>query len=153
MKILIDELSGSDFNKSDFPILFSNELTDKVYGQIHCKKNGFKFAWQSTIVKPKVSKIDSNIYSIGIDQHFAIVDVNTSQIMLKLDLFYFFYDTRIYNNFIYVITELEIIRISQDTFKVHESYALPDFFEEIEFKEGRLLINCSGNKNIVLDNN
>ena len=129
-----------------YPVLFENKLTDRVFGIISNGINEYKFSWQSTIIKPKVIDVDDFRCSISIDLVFLIFEFLTGKILLQLTLDYFFYDTKIYNGFIYVITELEIIKISTKDLLVIERFALPDYFENIEFNEEIILVKCVGDE-------
>lgn len=140
MKVIIKEISETDFKKINLPILFDNELFDRVFGIIFHKRNVFKIGWQSTIVKPIISSITTNIYSIGIDLNFVIFNLSEEKILQKMNLNYFFYDTKIYNDFLYIITELEIIKINILDLKVNQKYTLTDYFESIEFIEDNAIV-------------
>ncbi|EOR96429.1 hypothetical protein ADIARSV_0332 [Arcticibacter svalbardensis MN12-7] len=70
--------------------------------------------------------------------------------MLDLNLFYNFYDAKIFNDWLFVITELEIIKVDIKTLKVIGKYALPDFFEEMEFNHRIIEIKCSGGEHIII---
>ncbi|GGN10658.1 hypothetical protein GCM10010967_53190 [Dyadobacter beijingensis] len=43
---------------------------------------------------------------------------------------------------IYVITELEIISINAENLKILKTYALPNYFESVELKNGYAAIKC-----------
>lgn len=134
MKIELKVIDKSIYNQMDSEVIFTID-NPKCYGILTNGDYSFKFGWQSEIVKPKVFEITENIYSIGIDLDFAIADFISKKILLKVTLDYFFYDTVINNGFIYVISELEIIKISQKSFLIIDKFVLTDFFKEITFKE------------------
>ena len=52
----------------------------------------------------------------------------------------------IYNGAIYVVTQLEIIKINITDLAIIETYSLPDYFESVEFNKGIIEIKCVGNK-------
>lgn len=151
MKISIKEISESDFNKLELPVLFEDKLTDRVFGIISNGTNEYKFSWQSTVSKPKIIGIDEFRCSIGIDLVFVIFEFLTGKILLQLSLDYFLYDTKIYNGFLYVITELEIIKINTRDLIVVETFALPNYFESIEFNEGIILVKCVGDEVVNIE--
>lgn len=142
MNTEIKEISESDYNKLKLPVLFEDQLTERVFGIISNGTNEYKFSWQSTVIKPKIICIDNFRCSIGIDLVFMIFEFLTGKILLQLSLDYFFYDIKIYNGFFYVITELEIIKINTKDLLVFETFALPDYFESIEFNEESILVKC-----------
>ncbi|WP_192349068.1 hypothetical protein [Algoriphagus sp. Y33] len=146
MNAEIKEISESDYNKLKHPILFEGKLADRIFGVISNGTNEYKFSWQSTVIKPKIIGIDDFRCSIGIDLVFVIFEFLTGKILLQLSLDYFFYDSKIYNGFLYVITELEIIKINTKDLLVVETFALPDYFESIEFNEEIILVKCVGDE-------
>jgi len=149
--IEFNKINEEEFNKQNVPTLFKedNERANNNYAIISVCKLGFQFAWNSSI-EPIILEVNSNIYCIGIDQHFAIINFNSNNIIITLNLFYNFYDTKIFKEWIFVITELEIIKIDKTTFKILENYELPDFFEKITFSEGQIEVKCTGNYIIII---
>lgn len=142
MRINIREISKSDFNNLQLPVLFEDKLTDRVFCVISNGVNEYKFGWQSTLIKPRIRFINNNYCSIGIDLIFIIFDFNTGIILKKFSLDYYFYDTKIFNEFLYVITQLEIFKINTKALLVVETFALPDYFESIEFNERVISVKC-----------
>ncbi|KQT27024.1 hypothetical protein ASG22_20425 [Chryseobacterium sp. Leaf405] len=114
----LKEISEKDFKNSNLPVLFEDKRTDRMFGVISNDIHSFKLGWQSTIVKPVIKEVNQEIYAIGIDQNFILIDLELLKIRLKLKLTYFFFNVAIYNNFIIVITELEIFIISEFTYKL-----------------------------------
>ncbi|MNY79972.1 hypothetical protein D3C86_2208390 [compost metagenome] len=53
---------------------------------------------------------------------------------------------KLHEDFLYVITELSIIKIELVTFSIIEAFSLPDFFEEIIFDKNRIEVKCSNNE-------
>lgn len=149
MNIELTEISESDFKELELPILFEDELIDRIFGVISNGVNKYKFSWQSTINRPKVVSIDSVRCTIGIDLVFVIFDFVTGEILKKISLNYFFYDTKIFDEFIYVVTELEIVKINISDSIINKVYALPDYFESIELKKGNITVKCVSG--IVID--
>lgn len=142
MRVSIKEISETYFNNSRIPVLFEDKLTDRVFGIISNGVNEYKFGWQSTLIKPIIKFIDSSYCSIGIDLIFVIFDFNTGEVLKKLSLNYYFYDTKIFNDSIYVITQLEIIKITIIDLTIIDTYSLTDYFESIEFNEGNIVVKC-----------
>jgi len=147
----VRKISEKEFEKLSAPILFENKLTNRVFGQISIEGHTYKFSWQSDEVNPVILSIRHGIVLIGIDVSLVIFNYNTGKVLLELSLDYFFFDAKIYDDFIFVISELEIIKIYSSTFEVARKYGLPDFIEEIEFKHGRIEVKCAGQDPIILD--
>jgi hypothetical protein len=142
MATIIREISEHQFKKLDAPILFENELSDRVFGEVSKRENKYRFGWQSTGIMPVWLWITDSVCSIGIDLIFVIFDFDSGQILMKLPLDYFFYDVKLQCEFLFVLTELEVIRISTSNWVVSKSFALPDYFETIEFREGCISARC-----------
>lgn len=151
MNVEIKEISESNFNNLELPILFEDKLTDRVFGVISNGVNEYKLSWQSTVSKPKIAVIDNFRCSIGIDLVFVIFEFPTGKILLQHSLDYFFYDIKTYKGFLYVITELEIIKINTKDLLVVETFALPDYFESIEFNEGIVVVKCVGDEVVNIE--
>jgi hypothetical protein len=151
MNIELTDISDSDFKNLDIPTLFEDKHTDRTFGVLSDGRNEYKLGWQSDNIKPVIKWINTLLCSIGIDLVFVIFEFTTGRVLLKLSLDYFFYDTKIYNEFIYVITELEIIKINITNLAVVEIYSLPDCFESIEFNERNIMVICVGNEVVKIE--
>jgi hypothetical protein len=141
MKVELKLINEVVFNELNSKTIFNVERP-RCYGILANKDYSYKLGWQSEIVNPKINEISDNVYSIGIDLNFAIIDFEKGNVVLNLPLDYFFYDTKLHNGFIYVITELLIIKINQMTYEIIEKFDLPDFFDEIIFKDDTMEIRC-----------
>jgi hypothetical protein len=138
----INEISESDYKNLDLPTLFEDKLTDRKFGLFSKGESKYKFGWQSETIKPNIIFINNSCCSIGVDLIFIIFEIRTGKVLVKIPLDYYYFDTKIYNNFLYVITELEIIKISIDGLKVIDTYSLPDYFESIEFYNDKIIVKC-----------
>ncbi|MFV5700155.1 hypothetical protein ACM55H_17485 [Flavobacterium sp. ZT3R17] len=150
MRVNILHIEEKEFKKLNVPTLFNDNNTSRCYATINYLQYSYKFSWQSDIIQPKETEIKNGVYAIGIDQNFAIIDFNINAVILNLRLDYLFCDTKIFKNFIYLITELEIIKIDIFTLEKIKEYALPDIFEEINFDD-KIRVNCFENSVIYLD--
>lgn len=145
MKVQFKAINESDFKEWDSRVIFKTEHP-RCYGMIGNENYSFKFGWQSDIIIPKVNQILESTYSVGIDLNFAIIDFKKGTIVFNLLLDYFFYEMKLHEDFLYVITELSIIKIELVTFRIIETFSLPDFFEEIIFDKNRIEVKCSNNE-------
>lgn len=139
------EIPESEFKELKIPVLFEDASIDRTFGVVSDGKNEYKIGWQSEIIKPVIRPINKVRCSIGIDLMFVIFEFTSGRILVKLSLDYFFYDTRIFSGAVYVITQLEIIKISITDLTIVGTYSLPDYFESIEINEG-LVVKCVGDK-------
>lgn len=128
----IKEISEESFENCAHPTLFRNILTDRKFGIVSKGTTSFKLGWQSNLIKPIVKEINSQVYAIGIDRNFAIIDLVFGDIIMKIDLFYFFYDLYVYEGFVFVITELEIIILDRINYLHLTEVPLPEFYKRME---------------------
>ena len=139
---MFNKITEEKFNRSAFTELFNDKLTSRCWGTITNGVNGFKFGWQSDLLEPLITEADTNIYTIGIDQNFVIADLNKGKVLLSLNLTYNFFTTVLFKGNIFVCTELEIIQVTQNDFKILSSYPLPDFFEELILSDDSIKVKC-----------
>ncbi|MHA3046233.1 hypothetical protein JSO59_002520 [Riemerella anatipestifer] len=151
MSLNIKKISEEDYVQLDCRVLFENNLTDRAFGVISSKDKHYKFSWQSDIVQPSIIEIKNNIYSVGIDLNYTIVDFNKNTVLLRIELENFLLKTLIYNNTLYVITELEVYLISIINFSVIEMIDLPDIFIDIVFEEDSVNIKCFGGEKVLVN--
>lgn len=145
-------VNKKSFDQQDISILFEED-DDKANNNFAIISNDtyrFKIAWNSEI-EPVIKGVVSEVFSIGIDQHFSVIDFNTGNVLLNIKLFYNFYDTEIIENYILVISELEIIKIRISDLTVAKTYSLPDYFESIEFQNETISVNCIGNEVLKIE--
>lgn len=144
--ITLKEISKKKFHEIKNFMLFKEEKANNCFATISDDNYSFKLAWSSDTLKPVVEIIQPNIYGIGIDQHFSIINFGNGAILTTLNLTYNLYDIKIHNNKIFVITELEIITMEINNLCNMQEYALPDFFESIEFLNNVIEIKCMNNE-------
>lgn len=150
---MINFISESEYKQSVYPALFEDEdIYNRMYAAISENNRGYKFAWQSDGIKPCVFEIRKNIFALGVDTNFAIVDLYTGRINMKICLNYFLFDIKIISDFLYVITELEIIKIDKNQYEIVTRYDLPDIFETIEMKDNIIFVKCMDGQSVLLDN-
>lgn len=151
MKMQLDKISESEFLNLNLPILFQDELTDRVFAIISNGEKKYKLGWQSTEIEPVIVFIDNNHCSVGIDLTFIIFNFNTGEIFQKISLDYYFYDTQIFNGFMYVITQLEIIKINIINMIIVKRFDLPEYFESFNPNENIIAVECMGGEIIFID--
>lgn len=73
------------FYQMEILLLFAdnNDRANKHFAIISDDNHSFRIAWNSDI-EPVLKEISSGIISIGIDQHFSIIDFNTGKILLNI---------------------------------------------------------------------
>ena len=146
----IIEISKVDFDLHNMITLFDENKANKCYAIILNGLVGYQFAWQSELLKPLLLKLDNEIYCIGIDQHFCILDFNKRDILLNINLMYNFYDILIFHDWIFVISELEIIKINKYNLDIVSEFGLPDYYEKMEFINNEIRVGCLNGNQIIL---
>jgi hypothetical protein len=141
-KVYIEEIDNNLYKESKARVLFQEEQDSNKYAIVSNNIYEYKLSWHSQLINPDLVYIRPNIYSIGIDNYFAIIDFQNDKIALNLRLMYFYYKTIIYNNYIYLITELELIKIEILNLKELKRIFLPDIFVDITFND-KLEIKCA----------
>lgn len=140
--MIINSIDKTRFIESDGKIVFYNQETNSSFGELSHNNFTYKLGWNSSVIEPEILEIESNIYSIGIDQNFAVIDFNFNEIVLNLELPYFFYDIKIYKERIYICMELEILVLDKSNYNTLKKIPLPDFYEEINFQDNLEIITC-----------
>ena len=143
MNVILKNLTKEEFNNNKNPILFKDEIANNRHALITNSKLAFLMAWHSDLIEPVISEIRDSIVSVGVDQNFAIVDFKNNCIPLNLNLSYNFLDASIFRSWIFIITELEIIKADRNSFQILNEYGLPDLFQNILFKEDRIIVKCA----------
>ncbi len=144
MNLVLKEVSEDEFEKTDCPILFDNAPYNRMFGILTNKRNCFRLAWRSELIKPDVLEVYPGIISIGIDQNYAIANLNDATIPINLYLSSYFLTQKLYRNRLLVITQLEIVIIDMTSLEILDEYDLPDLFEDIEYNDNELIIRCWG---------
>ena len=141
---MLKYITELEFIDTDIPLLFQEKesIFNRKFALLNFDKSSFKIAWQSDSIEPEIVKISANIYSVGVDQNFAVIDVTDGSIILKLELFYFFYSVYKLLNRIFIVTELEIIELNALTFQVLAEFALPEIFSEFSLNGSNIEVKC-----------
>ncbi|WP_326981989.1 hypothetical protein VUJ46_17420 [Chryseobacterium sp. MYb264] len=150
MEVHFKEITEENFNKVNYHLLFENTLSGRSFGIISNDNFNYKFSWQSDIVKPEINNIEDDIYSVGIDLNYVILDLVTNKILLNVNLNSFFIKSLVRNNIVYMIAETEVYLISAKNYNVIKSVDLPDVFEDIIFESDTAIIKCFGDEEIYI---
>lgn len=148
MEMHYKEITEENFNKINHHLLFENTLSGRSFGIISNDNFSYKFSWQSDVIKPEINNIKDDVYSIGIDLNYVILDFVKNQILFSVNLNSFFIKSFVRNNIVYVIAETEVYLISVKNYNVIKSIDLPDVFEDILFEVDTTIIRCFGDEEI-----
>jgi hypothetical protein len=150
MAVSLIKLTRTEYYSFNNLALFDDNLNSRCYGVITDGQNDFRLAWQSDLIEPILTQVEANVFSIGIDQDFAVVDFSKNIVLFRLRLIYNFIFTQLFKASIFVITELEIIKIDTANYKISNEYALPESFEDIITLKDSLKILCAEGKYIEI---
>jgi len=148
--VKLKKIGKQDFDLHIISTLFDDDKANKCFAVISNGIISYQLAWQSDLLEPIVLKINQEIYCIGIDQHFCIIDFKKCDIPLNIKLMYNFYDVQIFREWIFVISELEIIKINKHKLNIEFEFGLPDFFEKMEIVNNKIRVSCLNNNSIIL---
>ena len=146
--MIINIIDKNRFKISEGRVIFYNELTNRSFGELIHNNYSFKIGWNSQLIDLKTIQIAPDIYALGIDQDFAIIDFNKGEILLKLELFYTFYDIKLHNQEIYICTELEVLVLNKLNYNILKKIGLLEFFEDLSFEGNTIIIKCIDNVTI-----
>lgn len=146
----LKKVSLVEFEHDSSPILFGSIAKDRVFSILTIKNKSYKLSWQSELVEPVVKIQDDSICMVGVDLNFAIFNFHTSEIFLNLQLEYFFCTIKFHGNSMYIITEMEVIKIDVMSFDIIDRIILPDLFMKFYIDNGNSIIECFGGELITL---
>ena len=101
-----------------------------------------KIAWSSDLLRPQFIEVFPKIFAIGIDQDFAIYDFDLKRRIMYLDLGFLFCEMAIFEKKILIATELEVIVIDTQQYKVIDTIPLQDTYDKMKINCGEVEIYC-----------
>lgn len=151
MKIKFEEVTECKYVNDDSVMLFEDEIMNRKFGIISTVGAQYKFGWHSTIVKPVIDLIKEEYCSIGIDLKFVVFNINSGKVLLNLNLDFWFYESFIFNQYLFIITELEIVKVDIKSYGIAKTYLLPDIFEQYKIDQNRIVIKCVNDDIVYID--
>lgn len=144
MNVVFKQISQSEYQTRNIPVLFGDEKHDRCFGAISDHTGEiYRLGWQTDLLKPDLHMIGDNAFCVGIDQNFAIAGLADKKVNLYVKLAYLFYHVKQFKNYIFVITELEILLIDMMIYKVVREYGLPDVFKSMRIENnGGIVVRC-----------
>jgi hypothetical protein len=122
--------------------LFSDARTDRCFAEIITDVNVYTIAWRSDLIIPVLIELSPEVFAVGVDQKFIIVNFKNDIVKLNLELKTNLYDIRKFNEAIFVIAEMEIYKIDMLECKVIKTHHLPDYFKELRTENEILRVIC-----------
>ncbi|MBW4748404.1 hypothetical protein KZO70_11480 [Prevotella histicola] len=117
----------------------------RIYGKIVEGNSHAKIAWSSDLLQPQFIEVFPKIFAIGIDQDFAIYDFDLKRRVMYLDLDFLFCEMAIFEKKILIATELEVIVIDTQKYKVIDTIPLQDTYDKMKINCGEVEISCMDN--------
>jgi hypothetical protein len=149
MNNYIIKISEAEYSNLALPVLF--EDGDSSFAILSIGENSSKFAWESDI-EPEITFIDAFRCSIGIDLIFIIVEISTGNVLVEIPLDYYYYFTKIHNDFLYIVTQLDIIKLSLADLQIAAEYGVSEFIEHIDFLDNQIVVKCLDGQVVNIDN-
>lgn len=146
----VDRITKEKYQELKIKNLFEEKMTDCVYATILINNVVYKFAWASDLVTPVIKIINNQYCTIGIDLDFIVINMIENVVIDSVKLNYFFYDTQIFNNFLFVITELEILKIEMQNFKIIDEIGLPEIFESWDVVDNKIKVICLDGQEVIM---
>lgn len=100
--MMLEVINKEVFYSLPYTIVFENVKTDRCYALLKYNQHTFKLSWASDLLKPSIIAVQPGVCAVGIDEHFAIVDFNSNQIIVNIELSFPFHEARVVSNSIIV---------------------------------------------------
>lgn len=138
--VILKHISESDFLSSEKIVVFDDSTYNRCFCEILIDERGFKLGWNSDLMQPMVLCLSLETYVVGIDEYFAIVNFKTLEIIKKIKLDYNFIKVLLYQEYLFVITELEIIKLKNEDYTIENTFLLNDIFDSFKIDNNDILI-------------
>ena len=135
----MQKLTAEEYYSLEAPTLFSenDNRCNKMFGYIEICEHKYKFSWNSSLVKPIIGLLDSDILGIGIDQHFCILNTNNGAYKCwNLDTPFLY--LMVFERFAVVVCEINILFINLDTIKIEKEYMFSEIISDVRV-ENRIM--------------
>lgn len=153
---IMKTLTAEEYYSLEAPILFSekDDKCNKMFGYIETCEHKYKFSWNSSIVEPIFELLDRALLGIGIDQHFCILNPS-SGVYNCWDLATPFLYMMVYERYVVVVCEINILFISLDSIKVEKEYMFSEIISDVRVENRimRIVFIDDSESDIPIDDN
>ena len=148
----IEIIDYDTYKRLNYDSVFKDYHNDsyRIYGKIVEGDSYAKIAWSSDLLQPQFIEVFPKIFAIGIDQDFAIYDFDLKRRIMYLDLGFLFCEMAIFEKKILIATELEVIVIDTQQYKVIDTIPLQDIYDKMKINCGEVEIYCMDNSFEIL---
>jgi hypothetical protein len=135
------KISEYEFNKSDpmFRIIIHDYAWS--FGSLHLPNasHDLTLCWRSDMIDPVIvsDPVSSTIW-IGVDQRVVCVSLQ-GNVLFSLGLSTFFFDIKLFDEFIMVQCETELIAVNRDC-SIRKIYDLREISADVYIKAGQLVV-------------
>jgi len=140
----IEIIDYDTYKRLNYDSVFKDYHNDsyQIYGKIVEGNSYAKIAWSSDLLRPQFIEVFPKIFAIGIDQDFVIYDFDLKRRIMYLDLGFLFCEMSIFEKKILIATELEVIVIDTQQYKVIDTIPLQDIYDKMKINCGEVKIYC-----------
>jgi hypothetical protein len=131
----MQRLTEKEYYSLEATTLFSEKdnRCNNCFGFITIGEHNYKFSWNSNLIEPTIELLDSNIYGIGIDQHFCLLNSNNG-VFNCWDLDTPFLYMIVYERYVIVICETNILLINLDISKIEKEYMFIEIISDVRLE-------------------
>ena len=149
MNIPIEKISRNRFEDLKSKLVFQDENSTQFALVGHTSAT-YCFGWRSAEVELEARMIDDQNFSVGVDQFFAIVGIETWNIVMKKHLDCFYMGSTIVEGRVYFFSEMStfIYLIEEREFFAEVDH--PDVYQEHTIENGRVIVECMNGDKIVV---
>lgn len=138
--MILERISKLDYDQLDgVKIIFSQPT--KTFGKLAGAGNNILLAWKSELVEPVLME-SNNVLLIGLDNRVAIYNTRDHRLLALYPLSSNFLSFLTHRAGVIIITELEVLVLSEIDFSIGKHIHLPDLVENYKKKGDLVRIIC-----------
>lgn len=152
MNIKFEKIKKAEFKNKRNSIVLFEKISDDNFGEVQWNGCIFHFGWRGNFILPVVKEIDSISFGLGVDFNFIIVNCAKKETIFKLEFDEHFINFIVINNEIYIASELKVVQLAINNFKILNEFYLPEIFDDFVITENSIIASCINNDTITLNN-
>lgn len=149
MNISIEKISENRFEELTEKLVFQNENSTR-FALVGCGGAIYCVGWRSAEVDLDVRVINDHYFSIGIDQFFAIVGIDSWKILVKKHLDFFYMESVLSDGKAYFFSEMSTFMYSAESCEFITEVDHPDVYQAHVVEDGKVIVECMNGDNIVV---
>ncbi len=150
MNISIKKIPESRFEELNDKLVFRNENSTQ-FALVACGEASYCVGWRSTEVDLDIRVINDKYFSIGIDQYFAIVGIDSSKVVVKKNLDSFYMGSVIFDGKTYFFSEMSTFVYSVEDCKFITEVDHSDVYQAHVVEGGKVIVECMNGDNIAVN--